>query len=289
MISSLSDLDPDLAEAAERWLDDVAVRLGPEIAPAVVDELRTELCARLDADATLDQLTAVIGEFADIGAEPRPGGNRRQGSFLGTPYDFRIPTARRIKEALWNPASDHLFVPRAFGAGWDLNFGALAVRLGLIEPDAEDEPFASTPQWAFVAAAAIPVALAGAVIAHYAVRGPDLPERLTSHWNWRGEPDRWVDRRVAATSNIAVGLLASATALGATVPPASNATRAGMLALATGTSALNAVITVDRDRPAGTRRPMVPLGLGAVLAAVGGTLLGLAWTGRAAERRSDLR
>ena len=60
------------------------------------------------------------------------------------------------------------------------------------------------------------------------------------------------------------------------MPPASNSTRAGMLALAAGAAALNSVITVERDRPAGTRAPSVPLGLGAVLGAVGGTLLGLA-------------
>lgn len=288
MISSLTDLDPDVMEAAERWLDDVAVRLGPDLAPAVADELRTELYARLDPDATLDQLTDLISEFADIGGEAATRRSRLRGSFLGIPYDLRIPTGRRIRETLWNPASDRVFAPRVFGAGWDVNFGAVAVRLGLIEPDAEDEPFASTPPWAFAVVGALPVALAGAVIAHYAVRGRDLPDRLAAHWNWRGEPDRWVDRRVAATTNISVALLAASTALGANLPPATNATRAGMLGLAAGASTLNALVTVDRDRPAGTRRPTVPLGLGAVFGAVGGTFLALAMAGRSAERRRDL-
>lgn len=287
MITTLSSLDPDVMEAAERWLDDVAVRLGRDIAPAVVDELRTELCAKLDADATLDDLSQLIGQYADV-ADEGTHRSRLTGHFLGIPYDLRMPSGRRLKDALWDPASDQLLVPRSFGAGWTLNLGAAAVRLGLIEPDAEDEPFASTPQWAFVAASMLPVALAGAVIAHYAVRGTELPERLASHWNLMGKPDRWVDKRVAATSNIAVGLLASGAALVATVPPASNSTRAGMLALAAGAAALNSVITVERDRPAGTRAPSVPLGLGAVLGAVGGTLLGLAVAGRAAERRRDL-
>lgn len=37
------------------------------------------------------------------------------------PYDFRPPTWERIREAYWNPESDHLFSDRVFGVGWAVN------------------------------------------------------------------------------------------------------------------------------------------------------------------------
>ncbi len=37
------------------------------------------------------------------------------------PYDFRPPTWQRIRDAYWNPESDHLFSDRVFGVGWAIN------------------------------------------------------------------------------------------------------------------------------------------------------------------------
>ena len=37
------------------------------------------------------------------------------------PYDFRPPTWQRIRDAYWNPNSDHLLRDRAFGVGWAIN------------------------------------------------------------------------------------------------------------------------------------------------------------------------
>ncbi len=44
-----------------------------------------------------------------------------QGSFGGLPYDWRPPTAERIKSRLWNPNDRRLFTPKAFGWGYNLN------------------------------------------------------------------------------------------------------------------------------------------------------------------------
>ncbi|QTE30942.1 DUF5808 domain-containing protein [Pengzhenrongella sicca] len=41
------------------------------------------------------------------------------------PYDFRVPTLARLRERVWNPESEHLVGPRAFGVGWTLNAGRL--------------------------------------------------------------------------------------------------------------------------------------------------------------------
>src|ERR1700694_5346597 len=37
------------------------------------------------------------------------------------PYDFRPPTWQLIRDAYWNPNSDHLLSDRAFGVGWAIN------------------------------------------------------------------------------------------------------------------------------------------------------------------------
>ena len=45
-----------------------------------------------------------------------------QGKVMGVvPYDFRPPTWTRIRNAYWNPESDHLFSDRVFGVGWAIN------------------------------------------------------------------------------------------------------------------------------------------------------------------------
>ena len=38
------------------------------------------------------------------------------------PYDFRKPTASRLRRRWWN-ADAPILTPRAFGVGWDVNFG----------------------------------------------------------------------------------------------------------------------------------------------------------------------
>jgi hypothetical protein len=49
----------------------------------------------------------------------------RQGRLLRIPYDWRRPTLARIKSRLWNPDDRRVFVPKAFGWGYDINFAAL--------------------------------------------------------------------------------------------------------------------------------------------------------------------
>ena len=44
-----------------------------------------------------------------------------QGTFGGFPYDWRRPTARRVRSRIWNPEDTRLFPPKAFGWGYTLN------------------------------------------------------------------------------------------------------------------------------------------------------------------------
>jgi len=40
------------------------------------------------------------------------------------PYDYRLPTASRVRDRLWNPDGP-LISPQVFGVGWSINFGKL--------------------------------------------------------------------------------------------------------------------------------------------------------------------
>jgi hypothetical protein len=42
------------------------------------------------------------------------------------PYDFRRPTARRVREAWWAPEDARLIGPVAFGVGWAVNLPRVA-------------------------------------------------------------------------------------------------------------------------------------------------------------------
>ena len=55
------------------------------------------------------------------------------GKVAGTvPYDFRLPTLDRLREAYWNPDSEQLFSERVFGVGWAVNIPVAARKLSEI-------------------------------------------------------------------------------------------------------------------------------------------------------------
>jgi hypothetical protein len=37
------------------------------------------------------------------------------------PYDFRLPTAERIRATFWNKNTAQILLPHAFGIGWTIN------------------------------------------------------------------------------------------------------------------------------------------------------------------------
>lgn len=42
------------------------------------------------------------------------------------PYDFRVPSLKRVEQSYWNPDDSRLLTPTVFGVGWALNLGRLA-------------------------------------------------------------------------------------------------------------------------------------------------------------------
>ena len=59
------------------------------------------------------------------------------GRLLGiVPYDFRIPSFSRIRDAYFNPSSDQILSPEPIGVGWAVNFAAVLRRLGVLSTPA---------------------------------------------------------------------------------------------------------------------------------------------------------
>ena len=48
------------------------------------------------------------------------------------PYDFRVPTLDRLREAYWAPDSDQIFSENVIGVGWAVNLPVAARKLSEI-------------------------------------------------------------------------------------------------------------------------------------------------------------
>ncbi|MDC4232793.1 DUF5808 domain-containing protein [Actinomyces sp. B33] len=113
------------------------------------------------------------------------------------------------RQDIFEPENPRLLVPRTVGVGWDLNFGALAVRLGLIRPDDSLPDLRDhIPERVSRALALAPVlglcAVAGTVLAAH--NHPELPSR----WTPTLRPKTWKPARRVGLQHLGVaGLLAA--------------------------------------------------------------------------------
>ena len=147
-IRSLDELSAAARKAADEALDAALAAAPARLRGSLRDDLTAHLCDHLDADATAADVQRIAASLAPEGGEAASWLDRAGAGF--------VPKGMlgRIAATWWNPADERLLLPRAVGWGWDLNLGAVAVRLGLIEPDAESVPFTSTGDSAFRLAAA---------------------------------------------------------------------------------------------------------------------------------------
>lgn len=167
--------------------------------------------AAVRALGTPEEYAAALRDALAAGVtSPRP-----QGRVLGMPYEFRPPTGSSIMERLWNPADPRIWMPRSFGVGWTINFGALAVKLGLLRPDdVEEHPFENLPATALRLAAAVPLVLGAAAITIAAIWWRELPPEVPVHWGATGAPDGWASREVAFSVLVGIAALLPAVILG---------------------------------------------------------------------------
>jgi hypothetical protein len=57
---------------------------------------------------------------------------RKQGTFLGIPYDWRPLTPKRFRSRIWDKDNHKLFSPKAFGCGYTINIHELLHRKKLL-------------------------------------------------------------------------------------------------------------------------------------------------------------
>lgn len=106
-----------------------------------IDSVRDDISRKADtARGELDALMwilrmAVIGSVVGaIWVELQKPADERtwHGKLAGVvPYDFRIPSLERVRQAYWNPRSPKVFTDRPLGVGWAINIPTLLRRLGV--------------------------------------------------------------------------------------------------------------------------------------------------------------
>jgi hypothetical protein len=74
-------------------------------------------------------LVAAIYQELKKPPEERTWHGRVAGSI---PYDFRIPTLERVREAYWAPESDRVLSDKVIGVGWAVNIPTAARKLSEI-------------------------------------------------------------------------------------------------------------------------------------------------------------
>lgn len=141
----------------------------------LLETLTEEAVATSEAQA-LANAGSAVDYAAELDAQFRQG---RPGfaTIAGIPNSFTRGVGERLANT-FNPADARLLVPKVIGAGWSINMGAVAVRLGLLNPDdLDDEVLAeATSQLpASRAAASVPVALAGASALLLLTRRSQIP------------------------------------------------------------------------------------------------------------------
>ena len=55
----------------------------------------------------------------------KPREEREWHGTVPVPYEFRLPTAERIRRAYWNPDDPRILTETAFGVGWAINLPSL--------------------------------------------------------------------------------------------------------------------------------------------------------------------
>lgn len=192
---------------SEDYVRRVRAELGQPVTDAVqeaLDDLR-DAVGELDArdDAVIVASFGTPGEYAarlrEALADDPPDTERpadAQARVVGLPVEARALTDRRVVARVWDPTNPALLVPRLVGAGWTVNLGALAVRLGLLRPDDYDaDAVAHIPPAAHTAARAVPLALSAVTCAAIAASWRGLPERIPTSWSATGRVQRTGDRR----------------------------------------------------------------------------------------------
>jgi hypothetical protein len=87
-------------------------------------------------------LTAIAAVYKELRTPPAQ--RTWNGRLFGVvPYDFRVPSLDRLREAYWNKDTDAVLTDRPLGVGWAVNLPPLLRRAGLMS---ERRPAARSTQ-----------------------------------------------------------------------------------------------------------------------------------------------
>jgi hypothetical protein len=247
--------------------------------------------------AELGPPEALAAHCADVASDeaslsPWSGDERSalSGTLLGVPYELRVPTAERVASRWWNPLDPHVIVPRLFGLGWTVNFGAVAVRLGWVRPDDEDVPFESVPERYLAIALVLPLLIGAGLALLVAVYQGGLPAQVAIHWGIGGAPDDFASKESALVMPVVMTSFGLAIACAAWLRRRPPLARVAAGALATMLCSISAaayaqqVATAYGATDVGILLPGMALGLVLTF----GMLLALSRIGHHAEVSRDL-
>ncbi|WP_394285120.1 DUF5808 domain-containing protein [Corynebacterium sp.] len=129
---------------------------------------------------------------------------------FGVPVSLPGMSEARAHLRGFEPENPDLFVPRAFGAGWSLNVGALAVKLGLLRPDDSLPDLAEHIPPAVAATLRVAPIAGGAAVAAAGVRAALTHKRLPSNWGLTFTPTRWSSAPAAMAAPVLISAGAGA-------------------------------------------------------------------------------
>ena len=271
-----------------------------------VEDLRAYVLEALEGGpGTPADVTRVLAElgppetlaarYAD-GATDEPSISRRTdrsrlaGSLFGMPYDLRIPTPARVATRWWDPSNPQVIVPRVFGVGWTVNYGALAVKFGLVRPDDEDVPFGQVPVRWLLLALAIPLILLAGFGLLVALFQSGLPAQVATHYGPGGVADGFSSKGTALVLPASMALFGFVMAVWAWIrnrPPLSKVAAGALSTMLTGVSAGVYGQSVAHAQGATGLTVLLPSLAGAI-ALPFVLLVVLSRVGRAEEQRHDL-
>lgn len=254
--------------------------------PGTAADVTRVLCELGAPEVLAAQCAENVAGSAPVPCEPR---SPLHGRLLGVPYELRFPTAERVVSLWWNPLDRHVFVPTFFGLGWSINFGALAVKLGMVRPDDEDVPFAAVPEGWLMLTLALPVVIATALGALVLIYQGSLPAQVAVHYGITG-PDQFGPKESAVLMPVGMTLLGLALVATTWIPRKPPLLRVGAGAFATFLATISfasyaqSVATAYRPTATGILLP----GIVGTLVLTGGLLVTMSRIGHAAEMRRDL-
>ncbi|MGL5406280.1 MAG: DUF5808 domain-containing protein [Propionibacteriaceae bacterium] len=144
----------DYLDRVRRTLTDPAAQAGLEDLRVALEERSAcigEIAACAEMGDPKQFATQLNAEFA--AEQPDEFDPPRASKLFGIPWNLSV--GKDWGRRLFNPADDRIIVPHALGMGWAINLGAVAVRMGALQPDDADDQAVTSLR---VSDAAVPLA-----------------------------------------------------------------------------------------------------------------------------------